>query len=497
MKICDREAVFRAGDGVGFRSARNLECSSIASVGFGEDSADRGFVKAFPTFPSLEDFQVGTGSTVDSERVGDFRGEVAFRDHFFEAVVGYGPSLRCGEGLPEHGEIRERVHDCTAGGLELVADDVVEEFAFEVVESSGTDGGAVQRAPESNGGLFSSWGKGLTREVRVFFARGEVDVDEQDDVAVGVLEDLGAPSGFGTGVESFSAFETHGEEELQKGLEDFAGTAVGVVIVVRPTDSDGVLPRLLPAGSGVPRLVERSFGLEEDFDSRTVSDRFGCVGPCAVDLAQDGGFGKGSISLEQRFAELLAGVVLRRGAFDGKEFAGASTFDGHQFADREVEVSAPVRAARRAVDMVEVELVGAGEILDRFDPDGHGGGVAILEPYTGQACLVGFPNGVAGYSGLWFKAEVGEETGVDAVFRKDPVVDQGGDIDADGGHFSTEECDFGVVGREIVEKGAEESFGGGEAGPGIGDGVGFHGVEVPCVAGGLLLCSVVRSGPCG
>jgi len=176
--------------------------------------ADRRLVEAFPSLPALQNFEMGSRSAVACERVGDFRRDMSCAGQLFEALGMDRPGFGGCEGLPENGKVGEGGHDGSAGGLVLIADDVVEEFAFPVMHPGCCDRGAMESAPKSDGSHAFEWSKWFVEEIDFFLASSQVDIDEKDDPGTWVFEDLRAPSGFGSRVEAFAAFESHGSEAL-------------------------------------------------------------------------------------------------------------------------------------------------------------------------------------------------------------------------------------------------------------------------------------------
>jgi len=441
---------------------------------------------------------MGSRSAVACERVGDFRRDMSCAGQSFEALGIDRPEFGGCEGLPENGKVGEGGHDGSAGGLVLIADDVVEEFAFQVMHPGCCDRGAMESAPKSDGSHAFEWSKWFVEEIDVFLASSQVDIDEKDDPGMWVFEDLRAPSGFGSRVEAFTALESHGNETLQEWLEGLPGAAVGVVVVVGPADAELVLSAFLPLCGGIPCRVEIAFGFEECFDRRSDAHGLGSVVEQGIDLRDAIHFVVVSGTVVQRMSELQSDFFVGGGCIDGSEFVCSAPFDGHQFAEWKCDMSAAVRASRCSVYCFDGEGVVVAEVLDGFYGDGERGGVSFLDADGRKSGLVGFPDMVSGIADLVLQPQRFEELRFHATIGQDPVVDRGGEIDSDCGETSAQVGYFGVVLREVGKQGSEEKVCGGKPGPGVGDlmvacclpGHGVvvpqgRGVHLPCLGGAL------------
>jgi hypothetical protein len=465
-----------------------------AGVGFRDDLADGGFVESLPTLPALENFEVGTGSAVFGELACRLGCQDSIADEHFKALRVDLPGFGRGERLPEDGKVGERRQDLSARGLVLIADYVVKKLAFQMVESGSADRGSMECAPESDGPFGVARGQWLLEEVDVFFSGTQVDVHEQDDIAVRVFEYLRSPTGVGAGMESFPADKAHVHKELEQWLEDFAGAAVGVVVMVCPSDANQILACLLPAGGRVPGFVVPAFRFEEGVHRGTVSDQCGDVAKPSVEFGERIGFGLMAVSggKDVEKSQACVGVLGREGSWS--VFPRSASFNGHEFADREFAVPTAIGAVRCPVDRLEWEVVGTGELIDGLDAQCECGSGSVFESDSGKTCGASLPDAVSCFAGCLFQSEAFEGFRIDGVFGKDPMIDERCDVDTDGGEFAAQRGDGRVVGCEVVEECSEEEFGFGETRPGVGDLGVFHGGDVPFWPCALLLPGGMVSG---
>ena len=101
------------------------------------------------------------------------------------------------------------------------------------------------------------------REVLGGFVGGQVQIGENDDSGDGMLQDLRPPAGMGPGVKPLAQLESQPSEHPDDTGEKPSRTAKGVMIVVRPTQTEAILARLLNCAARVARLPVVALGLED------------------------------------------------------------------------------------------------------------------------------------------------------------------------------------------------------------------------------------------
>ena len=134
---------------------------------------------------------------------------------------------------------------------------------------------------------------------------GEVDVSEDHDPGRRVLEDLRPPARLSPRVEPFPGLESERLEHRDQSREEPPGRSVGVVVVVRPAQTETILPGLLDPRREVPRLPVIPLDLENQVAGEVAVPR-------QIDDSGEGRFGG-----EEPF-----GVIIKPSLTPLPEFAG-------------------------------------------------------------------------------------------------------------------------------------------------------------------------------
>ena len=103
--------------------------------------------------------------------------------------------------------------------------------------------------------------------------RCKVKIGEDDDAGGGMLEHLGAPAGVLSGVEAFAKHKAQRLEHADDAREERPGAAKGVMVVVRPAQSQPVLPRLLHLCGAVSRLPVVAFDFKDQMTGQIARAR--------------------------------------------------------------------------------------------------------------------------------------------------------------------------------------------------------------------------------
>src|SRR5690606_22441311 len=283
------------------------------------------------------------------------------------------PALSRREGLAEEGEVGERLHRLHAVlALELLAKEIEIELALEMVHACLKQGVAVERAPKPDGPELRSWRERLMGEISGELVRREIDVREDDDAGARLLEHLRSPAGFGSGVEAFAKLETHALEDRDQVREALARRAIRVVVMVRPTEAETILPPPLDPRRMIPPFPVLPLRREEDVA--------GAIGSDPSDRL-----------IDERASPLEAFLVALEDASPAaKHLVDARRFDvARRVLRRQLEASQPValdepelrlvrgldsrepkRRARIAEDLVRLPLAPRREeVADRLDAE--------------------------------------------------------------------------------------------------------------------------------
>src|ERR1700730_14976054 len=91
-----------------------------------------------------------------------------------------------------------------------------------------------------------------------------------------MFENLGAPTGLRTRVVTFPFLESESKEELDQVREKAARRSEGVMIIVSPTPTKGILPAFLDLACAVSQLPIGTLFREEEVASHVWTDKPDC-----------------------------------------------------------------------------------------------------------------------------------------------------------------------------------------------------------------------------
>ena len=120
----------------------------------------------------------------------------------------------------------------------------------------------------------SRCGKRLVGKVAGHFVRRQVDVGKYHQSAGPLFEHLGSPAGLDAGIETLAAGEANRFEQFDQPGEMPAAAAIGVVIVVAPTEPQRILPGFLQSSGPIAAHPVVAFGSEEQV-ARPIDAKFG------------------------------------------------------------------------------------------------------------------------------------------------------------------------------------------------------------------------------
>src|SRR5579871_5396621 len=275
----------------------------ISGVGIADDGADPGLVEPLEALPALQDLQMAAGSALCYEAFCLFGRNGVAGDEGRSALRRYRPHFGLREHLFEHLEVGKGRHDPEPRRLEIRFRSLEIEFALDMVHSRHADAVAMQGAPEADGPQLVARSKVGVGEIDVQLLRGDVQIGEDDDPADRVLQHLRPPSRFGPRIEPLAGEEAQGMPELHQCAECGAGAAVGVVVVIRPTEAERLLLGILPLRRAVAGQVVVPLGGEElvcgsiqpdlpndTFDQLLCLTEHGDIFTASVTLAQGGAY---------------------------------------------------------------------------------------------------------------------------------------------------------------------------------------------------------------
>ena len=130
----------------------------------------------------------------------------------------------------------------------------------------------MQAAPEAHGAERLALGQGLMGEIDEELIRREIDVIEGDYFRDGLLENLRAPAGFAAGVEALAQDEAQFLPHAHEVLEVTARGAIGVVVVIGPTQAEAILAGFLHLSGAVFALPVFALGGEEQITGAINAD---------------------------------------------------------------------------------------------------------------------------------------------------------------------------------------------------------------------------------
>src|SRR5258705_13979709 len=140
---------------------------------------------------------------------------------------------------------------------------------------------AMQSDPKSNGSEFLRWRQRSARKINLCFFWLEVHVTERDDPFDRLLQDLRAPARLRPRVITLAAFEPEFFQNAHQIEEMFARGPKCVVIVIRPSQPERILPPFLNLpGAVVPLPIGALLG-KNDMTGHVAPDQFDDTVKCS------------------------------------------------------------------------------------------------------------------------------------------------------------------------------------------------------------------------
>src|ERR1017187_5699656 len=180
----------------------------LARIGCGYDDADGFLVEALEAAVALEVLKVAAQGAFLEELPGLLPRDEAIGEQALDALAAHRPALAFGEGLPQEGEVGERVHCIHAGFLQLVPEQIEVEPRFQMVHACVEEALTMQPHPQPDSAEARDGWQLVTGEIQLRLVRHQVHVSKHNDSRNGLLGDLRAPAGFRAGVVALALGET-------------------------------------------------------------------------------------------------------------------------------------------------------------------------------------------------------------------------------------------------------------------------------------------------